>query len=306
MPDFSHHGAIYSFSTENLDALAHLLKQHSHFQRVLTVGGSGDQAIVCAMHGAKSIINVDINQHAYYYAMLKFKALEHFTYQEFCQFFLRNQAKSFDRHLFYLLLPFLSEEIAQFWQTQYHQMAGTQIRESALFNNLHDRVEDKKLLSYYLRNENLYLQAQKHWIAQAHCVQWITQPMDTFLQTSFSQAGFDLYDLILLSNLADYSHKMYVSDNTNEHLFKFKEHFVLPAMECLSKNGLIEIAYIFDALNLHQSDLRNAINSETQRAQLYGHIPQTSYHEVSIKSALNPFDKHYHNEDRLCLLEKLS
>jgi hypothetical protein len=303
MPDFSHHSPIYSFSTENLEALADLLKKHSHYRRVLTIGGSGDQAIVCAMHGAKNIINVDINQQAYYYAMLKFKALEHFTYQEFCQFFLRNQPKSFDRHLFYLLLPFLSEDVSSFWQAQYHQQAGIQIRESMLFNNLHDQFENKKLLSYYLRNESLYLQAQKHWIAQKHHVQWVINTMDSFLQECLVQ---EKYDLILLSNLADYSHKMYVSSNENEHLFKFKKHFVLPAIECLNTHGGLEIAYIFDALNLHHSDLRNAINSGIQREQLYGHIPQTSYHEFSVKSALNLLDKQYHNEDRLCFLEKLS
>lgn len=299
MTSFSENGAIYSFSTENLEGLFQLLGNHSDtYNKILTVGGSGDQAIICAMAGAKDIINVDINKHAYYYGMLKFYALEYLSYKEFCQFFLRHPTQSFSLPLFNIIYSVLPLDVALFWQKHYNQQAGCLIRESDLFNNRYDKAEEKKYLCYYLRNEALYLQAQQA-IKEIN-IHWHTESIDQFLQHST-----DYYDVILLSNLADYSHQFYPENSVNDaHLEHFKNHFVIPSLEHLSDNGIVEVAYVFDSLNLHDSHLRNSFNLSEKRLALYTGQFNCDYREIAIKSAFSPLDKSYKNEDRLCLLKK--
>lgn len=264
---FSHVSSLYSFSTENLEYMKYINFTNKD---VLTVGGSYDQAINAYALGAKSVHNIDMNYRAQFYGELKHIALKHLSYSEYLKFFMRSQyALQYD--VYTSLKPYLSSQTALFFDTAY-KVLGNTIRESYLFNNINDNMQDKINNSSYLINEHAFNHAKEKL---QHFV-WHTQSVDNIIDTS--------YDIILLSNIADYSHTMFPNDH--QHTEKFKQYIVLPWLEKLKPHGCIMFGYVFDAHNIFHSDKRNEFNNEKIRQNLYENIPGYDLKEIVVSSAI--------------------
>lgn len=278
---FSSFSKVYSFSTENLDYLTHI---NLNNKKVLTVGASLDHHIVCSMLGASSIVNFDINENAHFYAQLKISALSILSYNEFLDFFMRGD-KAFSRNIYKKIQILLNRETDLFFQTLYNTyQKGSVLREQHFFNNLFDNKEEKIFNSYYLRSNDNYLQAQKNIKKELN---WISTDILDFKNNSN-------FDIILLSNIADYSHKMFL---TKTHVEEFKEKVVDKFYKFLNPNGKIMFAYIFDYNNENKSDKRNILNNNIYRAQVYN--KEANYFEINIKSAMQNVSL-----DSTCFLEK--
>ena len=276
---FHNKSKVYSFATENLEYLTHIdLKGKT----VLTVGASLDHNIVSKALGAKKVVNFDINENAYYYAKLKCVGLNILSYKEYLDFFMRGD-KAFNKHVFSKLQQHLDNDTLLFFQSLYHTYKkGSVLREEHLFNNLFDNKSEKIFNSYYLRTEEMFNNAKEK---MGDNINWIMSDILDFNTT-------EKFDVILLSNIADYSHKMFLSSN---HVEKFKSEVVDKFYNYLNENGKIVFAYIFDYHNENNSDKRNMLNNQNYRKSIY----KDNYSEIPIKSAMVGI-----SEDAVCLLEK--
>ena len=76
---------LFRFSNENISEYYKLYNFNN--KDVLTVIGSGDQALSAIYRGAKKVDVFDINKLSYYLLMLKKYAIKSLTYNEFITFF---------------------------------------------------------------------------------------------------------------------------------------------------------------------------------------------------------------------------
>lgn len=281
---FSNNSKVYAFSTENLEYLKQIdLKD----KKILTIGGSLDQNLVCELLNAKEVLNIDINENAYQYAQLKWGALKVLSYKEYLDFFMRGD-NSFNRRSYRKIQPLLTTECDFYFQTLFNTYKkGTLIREGHLFNNLNDDINSKIFNSYYLRNENDFLTVKN---------KILDKKLNWKITNILSFNSNEKFDVILLSNIADYSHKMFLGEN---HLQEFKQKVVLKYQQLLSSNGLIMFSYIFDYDNKNNSDKRNPINNQKIRYDLYSDDINYKYDEIILKSAINGDYR-----DSACLLGK--
>lgn len=259
-PKFGTYAPIYPFTTENLDYL-HLLEPITG-KKVLTVGGSYDHAITLYSLGANTVENIDINLCAKYYGELKNLALKQLSFTDFINFF-----SNFTLNTYEVLKSHLTLETQTFFTTllSLFNNNGRLMRNSPVFHNLNAYSPNAN--PHYLKNQEHYNLAKKN----QHHFLWHTQSIEQ---------PFGSFNLILLSNIADYSHKMYPFDN---HLELFKNNVVLPWLEHLNERGdKIMFAYVFDSHNTNGSDIRNPFNLKEMRQYYYGNIPGYQYEEKAV------------------------
>ena len=159
--------------------------------------------------------------------------------------------------------------------------SGSLIRNSSLFNLNYDQWEQKLLNVPYLKSKELYCEIQKS----------IKLTSFKFITNDFIQLPKEKYDLILLSNIADYSHKIFNGD----YLEEFKNNYVKKGMEFLTIGGIMMFAYIYDFENSGESYKRNKINLPEIRKQYFGEF---NYEEIVIESAIS-----YLKNDVACIVK---
>jgi adenine-specific DNA methylase len=275
---------LYAFSTENLHYLSQLpIKNKSH---ALTITGSGDQALELILLGFKNIYLIDIQPFSQYFAELKFIAIQHLSLQEFKKFFYISE-QSFSYHSYQKLRQFLSPICESFWNIEYqkHQFNGYLLRTSSLFKTEYEKQSQHEKNIPYLTNPSQYLFLQE--ALEKVSIEFLTGDYQTY---SFKQK----YDCILLSNIADYSHKIFPINSIQN----FKTYFVQKSFSHLNEQGFLMFAYIYDYENQHNSHLRNPINSLEQRKSFFSDL---EYQELLIKSAIENLQ-----HDIVCYLSSIS
>ena len=264
---------IYSFATENLDFIYKLPLKNDTSALVIT--GSGDQALTLVDKGFKHITCIDINYLANYFTELKIAALKLFSYNQFVSFF-KNGDSSLDYKLYKKLTHLLTPETEKFWNQKYihFQYKGSNIRISDLFNLKYDSWEQKLLNVPYLQSESIFLNIQKN--LQQCVFQFITHDIS---QYNFTQK----FDLILLSNISDYSHKIFEYD----YIKSFKTHYVEKLLPSIHHNGIFMFSYLYDFDNIGLSSIRNKLNIPLIRKMYFNEF---NYKEIIIKSAMQEFE----------------
>lgn len=273
---------IYSFATENLHFINQLPFQHHKTALVIT--GSGDQALMLVEKGFQDITCIDINYLANYFTELKIAAFKVLSFDQFISFF-KNETTSLDYKLYKKLSHLLTPEAEKFWNQKYihFQYQGYQIRRSNLFNLKHDSWEQKILNVPYLQSQDMFLKIQTH-INNCHF---------TFITHDISQSNFSSkYDVILLSNIADYSHKIFKHD----YIKDFKTYYVEKMLPYLNNKGIFMFAYLYDFDNIGHSSIRNKMNVPLIRKMYFNEF---SYKEIIINSAIQEFQ-----HDVSCYIQK--
>lgn len=107
-------GYVYAFTNENLTCLKDLYDFKD--KKVLTVLGSGDQYFSSVLFGAKEVDVYDIEPKAWDYFVLKFSGIVNLDYDEFFQYFVREECINNDyfRRLEEYLLDRCSRNIGNF------------------------------------------------------------------------------------------------------------------------------------------------------------------------------------------------
>ena len=83
---------FYLNSSDDIMQATSIVKQNDC---VLTVGSSGDYMLNAIYHGAREVVNYDINSIQYFIIALKYYAIQILTYEEFVAFFTQPDSKYF-------------------------------------------------------------------------------------------------------------------------------------------------------------------------------------------------------------------
>ena len=129
--------------------------------RVLTVGGSGDHVIEACLAGAASVDRGGRQPPRRVLGGARPAALGSLPFAAFLRFLMRGP-DALDRGIYLALRQRLRGWREHVWDGAYAASGGDgrALRESALFNNLHDSADNKCRNSSYLQSEAAYLKAR--------------------------------------------------------------------------------------------------------------------------------------------------
>lgn len=287
---------IYAFTTENIAGYFPCLNFAG--KNVLTVTGSGDQIINSYLFGAESVAAFDINTLPAFFAELKMSALQLLPFNEFKQFFLRQDdagaalnMQALDFRLYEKVRHLLAGASADFFDNAYalHGNNGHALREYGLFNNLHDTNDLKLASNPYLHSEEQYLRVRE--AIGGKRTQLINCPAETL--ASKLEKGIN-FDIILLSNIADYAGEMF--PNAGNKLEAFSDAVVMPLTACLAPEGIICAAYVYDAGVEPGRQYRSEIDVPEIRKQVFN-ASGMDYTEIKLNSVIHG------KEDAVILLQ---
>lgn len=105
----------FVFSNENLTDLAKVVPFKN--KRVLTVGSSGDQALMAIYHGAKEVVLADGNELTQPFVELKIAAIKNMSYGEFMYYMVHAEQVIPNHKIYAQLSQHLSAEARNFWDT---------------------------------------------------------------------------------------------------------------------------------------------------------------------------------------------
>jgi hypothetical protein len=199
------------------------------------------------------------------YVELKIAGLKKLNYKEFMSFFLRNynKQKVFSYQTYLKIRKDISLEARAYFNQLYKefQCCGQKIRESTLFNNQYDIDSQKLENNIYLKNANNFSRAARDLVEEK--LNWLPFPLEKICRDNL--LGTHKYDLIMLSNIADYAYKIYAGD---DYLERFKKEIVDKLFSKLKPQGVIIFAYVYDCKQKgrHRTDIDDPI----KRHELFG------------------------------------
>ena len=278
-PKFGPHSQVYPFATENIAAYLPGLAVRG--QRVLTVGGSGDHVIGAALAGAKEVVAFDVNELAPLFAELKRAGLLRLTYAGFRGFFLPGGSSAFAHRTYLKLRPELSFAARYFFDRAYEACGrdGRKLRASGLFRTSHESAARDVANNPYLASAAAFDRAKK--AVKKTASSWIAADVRELPAKLAGRRG--RFDVILLSNIADYAHRFYPDA---PYLERFRDEVVKPLLGRLAPGGRLVLAYIYDLDNCRRSDERNRLNDAAERRRVFGRLPGTVYEEKSLPGVI--------------------
>lgn len=201
-------------------------------KKVLTVAGSGDQALMTIKNGAEQVQMFDINRFALYYSNLKLAAVKALTYEEYIEFFTPQEDlffTNYDPKIFNKILNELSEKEASLWSNIYTPLFC--FCNYKLINECYSF--DKSPIRY----EEDYNTIKKGML---NCE--ILPSIETDLFEICSKLNNIKFDSIIFSNITSHLH-------TND---KYKLSDLLKNIEFnLEYNGIIQIAHYVNYQELY-------------------------------------------------------
>jgi hypothetical protein len=265
---------IFAFTTENIAGYFPLFEFGN--KKILTVCGSGDQMINAYLLDADHVVNFDKNPNALHFAELKFAALRRLSFYDFCGFFFKGDT-ALSKTTFDSFKCDLSTNARSFFTCLFKGgKQGNDIRNSDIFYTRHDIKSNKIKYNLYI-NEHQYINAKRiieKKVMQGNHPQFIDTPLHEL-------SGLKMkFDLILLSNIADYSEYMFPGAG---HARKFTEQLIFPLKKILEKKGKIVAAYIYGTNNRKPP---NEFNEESKRRKAF-ETPELTYHEKTFQGVSN-------------------
>jgi hypothetical protein len=271
---------IYPFTTENLAGYLPLLNLKN--KSVLTVSGSGDQVLNAVYFGAGKIDAFDINLLSSVYTEIKMQAVMTLSYQEFLDFFslrpdnrlvlsLRLYEKSATK-----LSPLARITFKTFYAA--FNGDGCSLRDSPLFYNKPPVDPQATVYNAYLQDTEKYRQTR----AALDNVEY------RWFQCDISGLCLRLepkaqYDIILLSNIADYIHRMYPGE---DHLEQFTRLVLQPLTGHLSPGGLLCAACLFQVDSQTAGPPKNDMYRPQKRRGILK-LPGMEYREIIFPGAIS-------------------
>jgi hypothetical protein len=232
---------LYAFTTENLSG--YLPKVSRAKMEVLCVAASGDHLLNALYLGASSLTAFDVNRLAFAWTTLKLVACKQLSYQAFLQFFLRDQTEeAFSYRQYVLLRMRLPYWIRNFFDVLYDRFDndGLRVRTSEIFRQRY--YSDSAAIRY-----NPYLQSEENYsLVKQRVSSTPIRFLHSCASTLSTHLGLQAFDLILLSNIADYLGELYPEITAGEkQLTAFSRSVLLPLREHLNANGLMCAAYVY-------------------------------------------------------------
>lgn len=271
---------VYYSTNENISGYMSLFDLNKD---VLTVMGSGDHPFNAIVYGATSVDTFDTNLLTKFYALgIKRSAIMAFNYYEYLDFFKKiiNNNISLEElnSLINQLYPYMDKNDRIFWKSilNYNNyIQKNSINPINLFRmlliNITPLNEDIKKNSY-LFNENYYNILKSR----------ISKYNFNFYNIECLDLPFKLnkrYDLIFLSNIADYFYQKFDYYWKYNNLSKVTNDF----NRILNENGILFINYLYNFYSCISKKYRNTLASASS-LKLCDLINENYYTFNNIKS----------------------
>ncbi len=272
MPKFSKRSKVYPFTTENLAGYMEHLNLED--KKVLSVTGSGDHILNSFYYGSDNVIGFDINSFAAFFAELKFNALRKLNFEDFKKYLFVENHQAMDFEVYNSIKEGLSESCLSFFDNLYedYSFRGVDLRKGKLFNKRFD-FDDLRIRS------NPYLFSRHNFEKTKSNIQ---DRNINLINSNIRDLSFKLednFDVVLLSNLADYSQQIY--PNNPNPFNSFCEEIILPIKKHLKNEGVICSAYVYDARE--KESYKNSVDNPNLRRGIMGSLGM-DYREIVFDS----------------------
>lgn len=281
--NFKHIAPIYPFATENIAGYFPLIDFSG--KKVLTISGSGDQVLNSIFHGAVRINAFDINQLSSTFTELKMVALEHLLYEDYLRYFISSPGNEdiLSMKLYQNFSEFLSPATKYIFNRFYEEYHGDgyKLRKSHIFFN--QPPVDHRALVY-----NSFMQTEQNYLATRQRLKtvpyrWYRSNVTDLVIVLQPSNG---YDVILLSNIADYANHMYPGPN---HLSDFFRNTVLPLKNYLNTGGIICAACLFRIDDVTPEHAENDLYNTKKRLEVLSDL-RLEYRELRFPGAIEGYD----------------
>lgn len=247
--EFVPYGKVYLSTTENIKGI--MSKIDLQGKSVLSVAGSGDQALNAYFNGAKEVTLFDINPLAMAQSELKITAAKKLTYEEFCEFFIPGLGNVLCPLTFSKLSNYLREDVANYYDYLFSNYKPSEIFVKTAYRFL-PSIDKLESLNSYMKKDN-FKKLPK--ILEDKEIKYLESSL-LDLPTKLE----DKYDAILLSNISDS-----LEDIWNINTLKSYKRFIHILSDNLNKNGTIQCGYIYPSYNQQRRKPLFANTTERQK-----------------------------------------
>lgn len=275
--EFGGYSKLYNMTTENIYSF--LRSCNLKDKRVLTVAGSGDQRLNAYLLGASDVTCFDINPLVKFQLDMKDTAIKELSFEEFIKFFgLSDNGKQTDNFMH----PKVFDKLKYLLETDTNAFFDFIINEFP-YNPKRKIYFDFENPLSLLRNMNGYLDKSSYnrlsSILEDKRIDFINANVDNLPDI----LNGEKFDVILLSNISDYIHNIYSSDE----LLRYRE-LIDRLMDNLNLYGIMQVGYIYskyyrgeDVSKFHYKDSRHK------------YFPTNMFYSVLVNSYYNngTFDK---------------
>ena len=272
MPIFSERSKVYPFTTENLAGYMKDLNLEN--KKVLSVTGSGDHILNSFYYGASSVIGFDINSLASLFAELKFNALRKLDFENFKKYFFVGGSNTMNFETYKIIREDVSDSCLSFFDNLYRDYGfrGEDLRRGKFFNKRFD-FNDLRIRSnpYLFSRDNFEKTKLNIQDKNIHLINSNIRDLSSKLKDDF--------DVVLLSNLADYSQQIY--PNSLHHFNLFCKETIFPIKKHLNKGGIICSGYVYDARE--KENYKSPVDNPTLRRDILGSLGM-DYREIVFDS----------------------
>ena len=262
---------LYSMTTENIYDF--LKKYDLNGKKILTVAGSGDQRLNAYLLGAKDVTCFDINPLTEMHMMLKDQCIKRFSLDDFLYFFGYGYGKEFDKN--FLLSSRLFNEIKNELDDYTYEFFDYIINGSINYSPKDIYFEGENLdvlekLNGYLSFDNY---ERLRSILKGKKVDFIDSNVDTLPDRLCGEK----FDMILLSNISDYTHHIYDKDDLENYRILIDR-----LMDNLNLYGIMQVGYIYSYYSRGEDVSNFHVNKNRQE-----YFPTSIFHSCFVPSYYN-------------------
>lgn len=268
---FGEYSKVYLNTTENISGI--MASMNLSDKDVLSVAGSGDQALNAYLNGAKTVSVFDINPLSFAITDLKVTGARKLKHAEFCNYFMPIWGEFLEYDTFNRLSKYLSEDTAIYFDYLYSNYTTREIFNKTMYHFTTD-ITTLHNLNDYLQRDN-YERLQK--MLEEKDIKYIKSNL-----TELPEKLDDKYDAILLSNISDS-----IEDIWNIDTLKCYKRFIHTLSKKLNKEGIIQCAYIYSK---YTSQIRKPIIANASERQKV--FTEDEFKEVDVNTfvSVSPYD----------------
>lgn len=269
--NFGSFSKVYNMTTENIYGF--LNNYDLKDKNVLTVSGSGDQRLNAYFLGAKNVTCFDINPLTKFHMELKDKAIENINFEKFLNFFgiytrkYGSYYKMLDYRIYDEFKDKLGLEVKEFYD---YIINSPDIKEHDIYYGFNNDLRVLEKMNPYL--------TPSHYSLMKKVIK--DKPID-FIESELEDLPDiikgEKYDVILLSNISDYTHRVYEKDDLKQF-----RYLIDRLTTNLNKNGIMQVGYVYSEYSVFD-DVSNFRYNEDRNK----YFPNNLFYSVPVDSYVN-------------------
>lgn len=259
---------LYSMTTENIYGF--LQNYDLKDKKILTVAGSGDQRLNAYLMGAKDVTCFDINPLTLLQLKLKDTAINTINFEKFIKFFgiysrkYSNYYHTLDSRIFNELQD-LDEDTLSFFKFIIDE--SPYIDDKDIYFSFENDLNILQKMNNYL-NPDSYIELRK--ILKTKDINFINSNLGELPE----KLNGEKYDMILLSNISDYTNNIYLDND----LKRYRE-LIDKLTDNLNLYGTIQLGYIYSNYSKKDNVSNFHIKEERQK-----YFSTDLFHSLMVES----------------------